>query len=100
MLVTMLYFAGCPNWRTAEQRLREAVERSGRSDVVIARQEVMAAQQAMASSFGGSPTILVDGRDPFNHRESPVGLSCRVYATDGEFAGAPTVDQLIEALNG
>jgi hypothetical protein len=48
--------------------------------------------------FRGSPTVLVDGRDPFADRQAPVGLSCRVYSTPEGLAGAPTVAQLIEVL--
>jgi hypothetical protein len=49
--------------------------------------------------FRGSPTVLVDGRDPFLDRDSPVGrLACRVDRTEDGLAGAPTVDQLVAAL--
>jgi MerR family copper efflux transcriptional regulator len=50
----------------------------------------------------GSPTVLIDGRDFFNTRESsadaPQANSCRVYPSDGGFVGAPTVRMLIDAL--
>ncbi len=38
--------------------------------------------------FRGSPTVLVDGWDPFLDPASPVGLSCRVYRTEDGVTGA------------
>ncbi|MGH8775740.1 MAG: hypothetical protein ACRDWI_11380 [Jiangellaceae bacterium] len=48
--------------------------------------------------FHGSPSVLVDGRDPSSHGDQPVGLACRVYQTPEGPAGAPTIDQLRAAL--
>lgn len=96
----MLYFVGCPNWQTAEERLREALARLGRSDVAVARQQVSSVDEAEALAFRGSPTILVNGRDPLADPQAPVGLSCRVYASDAGLAGAPAVEQLMAVLDG
>jgi hypothetical protein len=46
----------------------------------------------------GSPTVLIDGEDPFADPDAPVGLACRVYPTADELAGAPSVAQLTAAL--
>jgi hypothetical protein len=98
--IELLYFDGCPNWRVAAERVREALVRLGRADVPIVRTKVASVEEAAVGSFRGSPTILVDGRDPFADPGAPVGLSCRVYVTDVGLAGAPTVDQLVEVLDG
>lgn len=45
-------------------------------------------------SFRGSPTVLVDGRDPFADGGEAFGLACRVYPTEEGPAGSPTVAQL------
>jgi hypothetical protein len=100
MKVTVLYFDGCPNWQTADARLRQAIRRLDRSDVAVTHRQVRSAEQAEQLSFRGSPTILIDGRDPFADPGAPVGLSCRVYETDTGLTGAPTVDQLVAALDG
>lgn len=50
-------------------------------------------------SFRGSPTILIDGRDPFAVEDAPVGFSCRVYLTDVGYEGSPSVAQLREVLS-
>jgi hypothetical protein len=98
MQVTLLYFDVCPNWQTAETRVHEALARLGRGDVAVIRQRVETQAQAETVGFRGSPTVLVDGRDPFADGQARVGLSCRVYATPEGLAGAPTVAQLVAVL--
>ena len=46
----------------------------------------------------GSPTLLVDGRDPWADAEAPVGLACRIYRTEAGAEGSPSVAQLAEVL--
>lgn len=98
MQVTLLYFDGCPNWHVADDRLQEALAEAGQSDVRVEHRLVASPEQAEAEQFRGSPTVLINGRDPFLDRDRPVGLSCRVYRTDAGLAGSPTVAQLVEAL--
>lgn len=98
MDVTLLYFDGCPNWQVADERLQEALARAGRDDVRVQRRLVSTPEEAEAARFRGSPTVLVDGRDPFADPAAPVGLSCRVYRTADGLAGSPTVDQLLAVL--
>jgi hypothetical protein len=76
--VWLLYFDGCPNWRMVDERLREALARIGRADVTLQYRVVATPEEAEAVGFRCSPTVLVDGRDPFLDRDSPVGLSCRI----------------------
>ena len=97
MEVSLLYFDGCPNWQETEQRLQAALERTG-SGASITYVHVGNPEEAERLSFRGSPTVLVDGRDPFAQPEDPVGLSCRVFRTPEGLRGAPTVEQLCEAL--
>jgi hypothetical protein len=98
MQVSLLYFDGCPNWQLAEARLRAALERVSRSDLVIEYRNVATPEQAEAEQFRGSPTLLIDGRDPFAACGGEVGLSCQVYRTPEGLAGSPTVEQLVEVL--
>lgn len=97
MTVTLLYFPGCPNWQTADANLRAALEEAG-ADVAVHRRVVDTVEEAERQAFLGSPTILIDGRDPFAEPGAVPGLSCRVYRTDAGVAGAPTVAQLRAAL--
>lgn len=98
MRVTLRYFDGCPHWRTADARLKEALVNTGHAGVVVAYERVETPAAAERLGFVGSPTVLVDGIDPFARAGSPVGLACRVYLTPEGLAGSPTVDQLMEVL--
>jgi hypothetical protein len=100
MEVTLLYFEDCPHWRTAEQRLAEAVAQSGRPDVVLRRQEVRTAHEAEQLGLRGSPTVLVDGRDPFPAPDPSPGLACRLYRGGAATEGAPSVEELVAVLSG
>jgi hypothetical protein len=95
MNVTLLYFDGCPNWAVADERLRTLEAELGFS---VERRGVDTIERAEEVGFRGSPTILIDGRDPFARGDEPVGLSCRIYQTPDGPAGAPTVEQLRAAL--
>jgi hypothetical protein len=96
--VTLLYFDDCPNWQVADERLRQALALAGRDDVRVERRLVVTPEQAEAAGFRGSPTVLINGRDPFAEPDAPVGLSCRVYGTATGLTGAPTVEQLLAVL--
>jgi hypothetical protein len=96
--VTLLYFDGCPNWREAERRLGLALQQVGLPPSTLTLQRVETPEEAERLAFHGSPTILVNGADPFAELAAPVGLSCRVYRTAGGVDAAPALEQLTEAL--
>ncbi|MFG2949257.1 DF family (seleno)protein [Streptomyces adustus] len=98
MDIELLYFGDCPNWTVAEEHLTEALAAAGRSDLEVKLRAVQTDEEAQALHFPGSPTIHFDGQDPFPAAAETYGLTCRVYATPGGLAGAPTVDQLVQAL--
>ena len=99
MVVTLLFFADCPNWQLVDARLRNALAHTGRDDVRIAHRLITSPVEADAAGFRGSPTVLVDGRDPFADSGAPAGLSCRVFRTEAGLAGAPTLEQLVVVLS-
>ena len=68
--------------------------------MVIERRRVETIEDAEATGFRGSPSIMVDGVDLFAHADIPVGLSCRLYQTADGFAGSPTLDQLRDVIFG
>jgi hypothetical protein len=94
MNVTLQYFNGCPNWKIADDRLRELLD----SDTAIEYRLVESQEDAEQLGFRGSPTILVDGVDPFAKSDDPVGLACRIYFTGEGREEAPSMDQLRSAL--
>lgn len=94
--VTLLYVDGCPNWRETERRLLALQETH---DLVVERRRVTTAEEAEHLGFRGSPTVLVEGVDPFASGAEPVGLACRLHRDDhGTLAGSPTRAQLARAL--
>jgi len=93
--VTLLYFDGCPNWQIADQRLRDL---QPELDFALEYRRVETPEEAERTGFRGSPTLLVEGADPFANGDEPTGLACRVYETPDGAQGSPTVDQLREAL--
>ncbi|WP_260458722.1 thioredoxin family protein [Actinotalea ferrariae] len=75
MRVELLYFDGCPNWTVADERLGEALRALGREDVAVEPCLVQSAAQAESLAFVGSPSIRVDGADPFASGKEQIGLS-------------------------
>lgn len=95
MRITVQYFDGCPHWHEADALVgRYADEHPGVEVEYVVVDTVEAAEE---HQFRGSPTLLVDGIDPFASGDEPVGLSCRVYATPDGPAGVPTYEQLAAA---
>ncbi|MFP5580153.1 MAG: thioredoxin family protein [Acidimicrobiia bacterium] len=95
MKLELLYFGDCPNWEVAAERLDDVA--SGRG-LTVERRLVKTTEEAEAARFRGSPTILVDGQDPFAAGDEPFGLACRVYQTPDGPAGSPTTEQLEAVL--
>lgn len=98
--MTLRYFDGCPHWRTAHELLRAAMDEAGIPDAELMLERVETAEDAERLEFIGSPTILIDGRDPFADGQQTYGLSCRVYQTPEGMRGVPTPQQLGAALRG
>ena len=96
MKLELLYFDDCPNWRIAAERLDDLAIRHG---LRVDRRLVTTPGEAEAARFRGSPTILLDGEDPFASGDEPVGLACRVYQTPDGPAGSPTTEQLEAILD-
>lgn len=98
MQLTLQYFDSCPNWELADERVRTAMSQLGIPVAELVHELVDTPEKAEALGFHGSPTILVNGRDPFANLAAPVGLSCRLFVTPEGVAGSPTVDQLRRAF--
>jgi hypothetical protein len=96
--VTLLYFDGCPNWQEAHSRVQQALRETGASEDALTVHRVDTDAQARQLSFRGSPTVLVNGDDPFADPSAPVGLACRVYRTAAGLVGAPSVEELAAVL--
>jgi hypothetical protein len=91
--VTVLTVPQCPNAALLDQRLVAAV--AGLPGVRLVRRVVHDEQQAAALGMRGSPTLLIDGTDPFAAPGQPASMSCRLYVqADGSLAGAPPAEAL------
>ena len=73
---------------------------SGRSDVAVEHHIVLDEVEAARHGMTGSPTLLIDGVDPFAVPGQAPNLSCRLYLDEhGAVSGAPSVHQLRAALS-
>jgi hypothetical protein len=95
MKITLQFFDGCPNWKTARNRLAEALAIAGNAEDEVVLQRIETLEQSEQFGFHGSPTLLLDGRDLFSTQSAPGGLSCRLYDGPG---GVPSVEQIVAAL--
>jgi predicted DsbA family dithiol-disulfide isomerase len=97
MRIEVLTVPECPNGPLVERRLAEVL--AGRSDVIVERRVAGTAEQAERYGMRGSPTVLIDGRDPFAAPGAGTSLSCRLYRDEqGGVQGAPSAGQLRAAL--
>ncbi|MET7620391.1 organomercurial lyase [Streptomyces sp. NPDC005408] len=97
MQITVLAVPGCPNAPVVRERIRAALDgRPADLDLVEVHDEAEAARLGMT----GSPTVLLDGVDPFAAAGTAVPtVSCRLYRDmDGRVDGAPSVAALRQAL--
>lgn len=92
-MIEVLHVPDCPGLPLLLERLASVPV-----DGVVTR-VIETEEQAVSSGMHGSPTLLVDGVDPFGDACATSGLCCRLYRDDGGRVDcAPSVDQLREAL--
>jgi hypothetical protein len=98
MDVELLVVADCPNERPAAVLLRTALDDVGLTAVDVRTTVIATIDDADQRSFVGSPTILINGRDPFPAPGAPAALACRVYPSLAGPVGVPTLRELRQAL--
>jgi predicted DsbA family dithiol-disulfide isomerase len=97
MKLTVLAVPDCPNAPVLADRLAAVLH--GRADVPVSHQVISDAGEAARWGMHGSPTLLIDGADPFAGPGQPTGMSCRLYRDDdGRVSGAPSASQLRQAI--
>ncbi len=97
MTITLQYFESCPNWKVAESLVKSILEEHGLG-VDLEYQLIEPTEEAEKYQFAGSPTLLIDGHDPFASDLAPIGLACRTYTTAAGPAESPTIEQIEEGL--
>lgn len=97
MRVEMLTVPDCPNGPVLRERLTLVF--AGRADVEVTEYVVDDPAEAERRGMHGSPTLLVDGSDPFAAPGAAASVSCRLYrGMDGRIGGAPSVEELRRVL--
>lgn len=95
--IELLLVPDCPIEAAVVELVRAGLRATGvaaslRTTVITTQAE------AQRRRFTGSPTILIDGQDPFAQPGAGVGIACRVYPTPGGMAGIPPQRDLDQAL--
>lgn len=98
MDISVLHIDDCPSWVETGSRLRTALERIGASSTPVSFTVLRTQEDGSRIPFAGSPTILVDGSDLFPSNGRTTELACRIYRTDGHFAGMPSLRDIETAL--
>lgn len=88
----------CPHREMALDRVRQALDRVGASQVVVTERVIDDPEVAAEAGMHESPTVLIDGHDPFTAAGIEASVSCRLFPTVSGFDGAPTVEDLVAAL--
>lgn len=97
MRLTILYVPDCPNVATLQDRLAQVIT----ADCAELALRLVDSQE-LAAELGmtGSPTLLIDGVDPFAEPGRSASLSCRLYRDEMDhLAGTPSLTQLRRALD-
>lgn len=96
MRLEILHVPDCPNAGLLERRLLDALG-ARRDEIELTLRMIDDPELATELGMTGSPTLLVDGRDPFAEPGRPPSLSCRLYRDERD---APSVAALRNALPG
>lgn len=95
MNVELLVAPDCPQEEPAAALLRSALDDIGLHSVRFEVTVIDSLESAQRRGFVGSPTILLDGVDPFATPGQPASVSCRLYAGPD---GLPEIRDLRQAL--
>jgi hypothetical protein len=97
MHLKVLAVPDCPNAPVLKGRLAAVL--GGRADVPVSHQMISDESEAARWGMHGSPTLLIDGADPFAEPGQPPSMSCRLYRNDdGQTSGAPSAVQLQQVI--
>jgi len=95
MDIIILSVPYCPNTILLNQRLKELL-----GDAHISLRIVRDDKEAAEVKMHGSPTLLINGIDPFASKDTVVSFACRLYLDDdGHPQGAPSIHQLERIFN-
>ena len=97
MDLVLLTVPACPNTAAFEENLTAAL--AGRPEAAVSRRVIASEREAAEAGMHGSPTLLINGTDPFAAPGQPPSLSCRLYRdAEGRPGPAPSAEALRRAL--
>lgn len=97
MEIELLVVPDCPHEAPAADLISTAVADTG-VQATVTRTVITSLDQARRRGFVGSPTILLNGSDPFADPAAPAGMACRLYPTPEGLHGVPALQDLRQAL--
>jgi hypothetical protein len=97
--IELLHVPDCPNRELARARLDQALA-STHLAASVREVQVRSLNEAERLGMAGSPTVRVNGRDPFQTPGSEASLACRLYRHGDRLDGAPTLEELIGVMRG
>jgi hypothetical protein len=103
MEIELLVVPDCPHEAAADIRAKKfrqittAVAETG-VQATVTHTVITSQDQARRRGFAGSPTILVNGSDPFEDPAAPAAMACRLYPTPEGLRGVPALRDLRRAL--
>jgi hypothetical protein len=94
MKLEVLHIPDCPNLPPLLERLAAV------TDLPVTTRVIDSDNEAAEFGMAGSPTLLINGVDPFaTGDDGDCGVSCRLYRDqDGRIVPAPSVEQLRHAI--
>jgi hypothetical protein len=93
MRLDILHVPGCPGAALLHTVLPPIL--ASRRDIQVVWRVISSEDQARHNGMTGSPTLLLDGTDPFPRPGQQPSLSCRLYpGDDGRLRAAPSAMQL------
>lgn len=97
MELTLLTVPNCPNAAAFTERLATVL--TGYPGVTFTRRQIDDERMAEQAGMHGSPTLLINGTDPFATPGQAASLSCRMYRDEAGCVGpAPSVEAIRHAL--
>ncbi|MEU8261722.1 hypothetical protein AB0C02_14020 [Micromonospora sp. NPDC048999] len=98
MKVELLVVEDCPNEGPAAAVVRRALDEIGLSTVQVTIRVVTSQAEAEQIGFLGSPSVLINGQDPFAEPDHSPAMACRLYRDDTTVSGVPPIRRLRQAL--
>ncbi|MBT2500280.1 thioredoxin family protein [Agromyces sp. ISL-38] len=96
--IEVLHITECPGWEPTLGLLRRALDELGITEASVSARLISSPDEARRCGFAGSPTVLVDGIDPFPSSGPAEELACRVYRGADGLSPHPSPRDLVAAL--